>query len=210
MGSPHARADGPPGGRKPPRPRHRFRPLALQRGKDQGRHRERHLLQPPPGGDRRRPRALREPRRSQAHRELELLRSGAGGRDPGAQGAHQVEDLVTREFVVAVSGERLDRLVAAQLPELSRARAQQLILEGRVRVAGQAVVKASERPAAGARVTVEIPPARPVELQPEDLKLPVLYDDEELLVIDKPAGIAVHPGAGRYPGTVELGVYYTE
>jgi 23S rRNA pseudouridine1911/1915/1917 synthase len=115
---------------------------------------------------------------------------------------------VTREFVVAVSGERLDRLVAAQLPELSRARAQQLILAGRVRVAGQAVVKASERPAAGARVTVEIPPARPVALQPEDLQLPVLYEDEELLVIDKPAGIAVHPGAGRYHGTVVHGLLY--
>jgi 23S rRNA pseudouridine1911/1915/1917 synthase len=112
------------------------------------------------------------------------------------------------EFAVGVGGERLDRLVAQHAPELSRARAQQLISEGFVSVAGRRCLKAAERPVAGALVAVEVPEPRPVALEPENLELPVLYEDGELLVIDKPAGIAVHPGAGVSRGTVVHGLLH--
>ena len=107
----------------------------------------------------------------------------------------------------ARGGERLDRLLASLLPELSRARAQTLIEQGHVLVAGKPA-KASMRPSSGAEVTVEIPPAEPLELIAEDLALPVLYDDAHLLVIDKPAGIVVHPGAGVTRGTVVHGLLH--
>jgi 23S rRNA pseudouridine1911/1915/1917 synthase len=104
-------------------------------------------------------------------------------------------------------GMRLDRLLAARLPELSRARLQQLIAEGAVRVEG-AAAKASLRPRAGAEIEVRVPEPRPAELLPEDLQLPVLYQDDDLLVIDKPAGLAVHPGAGIASGTVVHGLLH--
>ncbi len=102
---------------------------------------------------------------------------------------------------------RLDRLLAARLPELSRARLQQLIAEGAVRVEG-AAAKASLRPRAGAEIEVRVPEPRPAELLPEDLRLPVLYQDDDLVVIDKPAGLAVHPGAGIASGTVVHGLLH--
>ena len=107
----------------------------------------------------------------------------------------------------AEAGMRLDQLLAARLPELSRSRLQQLIEEGAVRVAGTAV-KASLRPRAGADIELRIPEPRPAELLPEDLPLPVLHEDEHLLVIDKPAGVAVHPGAGISSGTVVHGLLH--
>jgi len=105
------------------------------------------------------------------------------------------------------AGMRLDRILAARLPELSRARLQQLITDGSVRVAG-APAKSSLRPRAGAEIEVRVPEPRPAELLPEDLRLPVLYQDDDLLVIDKPAGMAVHPGAGIASGTVVHGLLH--
>jgi 23S rRNA pseudouridine1911/1915/1917 synthase len=116
---------------------------------------------------------------------------------------------VTHRFVVepAEAGARLDKLLAAKLPELSRARLQALIAEGRVRVSGKPA-KAALRASAGAVLEVEVPAPRPVELIAEDLRLPVLFEDEALLVIDKPAGMAVHPGAGISRGTVVHGILH--
>ena len=112
-------------------------------------------------------------------------------------------------FVVepAEAGVRLDKLLATRLPALSRARLQALISEGHVKVSGKPA-KAALRAVAGAVLEVVIPPPRPVELIPEDLKLRVLFEDEALLVIDKPAGMVVHPGAGVYQGTVVHGLLH--
>ena len=101
---------------------------------------------------------------------------------------------------------RLDQLLAARLPDLSRSRLRQLIDEGAVRVAG-AAAKASLRPRAGVEIELRVPEPRPATLVPEDLRLPVLYQDDDLLVIDKPAGVAVHPGAGIDSGTVVHGLH---
>ena len=96
---------------------------------------------------------------------------------------------------------RLDQLLAARLPDLSRSRLRQLIDEGAVRVAG-AAAKASLRPRAGVEIELRVPEPRPATLVPEDLRLP------DLLVIDKPAGVAVHPGAGIDSGTVVHGLLH--
>jgi 23S rRNA pseudouridine1911/1915/1917 synthase len=99
------------------------------------------------------------------------------------------------------AGARLDRWLAARLTELSRARLQGLIAEGRVRVDGRAV-KAAHRVEAGARVEVAIPPPPREGLEPEAVPLRVVHEDEHVLVVDKPAGMVTHPGAGRIDGTL--------
>ncbi len=105
----------------------------------------------------------------------------------------------------AAAGERLDRWLAARVPGLSRARLQALIAGDHVRVDG-AARKPSHRLVAGQRVDVAIPPLPPEELEPEPIALNVVHEDEHVLVLDKPAGIVVHPGAGHARGTLAAAV----
>jgi 23S rRNA pseudouridine1911/1915/1917 synthase len=107
------------------------------------------------------------------------------------------------EFEVAASaaGGRLDRFLVVKLPELSRAAIQRLIKEGHVSVDGAPskpnhIVRASEK------ITVVIPEPRATEVKPEAIALDVLYEDDDLLVINKPAGLTVHPGAGNLAHTL--------
>lgn len=103
----------------------------------------------------------------------------------------------------AASGTRLDRFLAAAQPDLSRSRLQALIRAGQVTVADQPG-RASQRLRAGERVRVELPDpaAREVSLAPEAIPLAIVHEDEHLLVLDKPAGLVVHPGAGVDRGTL--------
>lgn len=105
----------------------------------------------------------------------------------------------------AAAGARLDRWLADAVPDLSRARLQALIDAGRVRVDG-AVRKAAYRVHGGEAVEVEVPPPPPETLEPESIALRVVYEDEHLLVVDKPAGMVVHPGAGHARGTLVAAV----
>lgn len=100
-----------------------------------------------------------------------------------------------------LSGERLDRIVASSVEGLSRTAARRLIERGMVQVDGR-VLDPDARPPAGARVEGEIPEAPPSTLAPEPFDVPVLYEDDLLMVLDKPAGLTVHPGAGRRRGTL--------
>jgi 23S rRNA pseudouridine1911/1915/1917 synthase len=104
----------------------------------------------------------------------------------------------------AAAGMRLDRWLVSHVPELSRARAQALIDEGLIRVGG-AAAKPAHRVRAGEDVEVEIPPAPAQELEPEPIALSIVHEDEHLLVVDKPAGMVVHPGAGVSRGTLAAG-----
>jgi len=99
-------------------------------------------------------------------------------------------------------GMRLDVFLAG-LTELglSRSQVQQLIRDGRVKVAGQPA-KPSFRLTAGAKVEVNLPPPAPADLQPEAIPLNIMYEDEHLLVLDKPAGLVVHPAPGHPGGTL--------
>jgi 23S rRNA pseudouridine1911/1915/1917 synthase len=103
------------------------------------------------------------------------------------------------------AGERLDRWLAARVADLSRARLQALISDGHVLVQG-APRKPSHRVVAGERIDVDIPPLPAEELEPEPIALTVVHEDEHVLVIDKPAGLVVHPGAGHARGTLAAAV----
>ena len=102
-------------------------------------------------------------------------------------------------------GARLDRWLADAVPELSRAKIQELIEAGRVHVDG-AVRKASHRLHGGEAVELQVPPAPIETLEPEPIALSVTYEDEHIVVVDKPAGMVVHPGAGHARGTLAAAI----
>jgi 23S rRNA pseudouridine1911/1915/1917 synthase len=105
------------------------------------------------------------------------------------------------------AGTRLDRFLATRAGELSRTRIQELIAEGRVSVNG-VVTKPSHRVEAGEQVEIEVPQAEDLEVAAEAIPLDVLYEDDDLAVVNKPAGIAVHPGAGESTGTLVGALLY--
>jgi 23S rRNA pseudouridine1911/1915/1917 synthase len=98
------------------------------------------------------------------------------------------------------AGMRLDQFITSRLPDLSRSQVQRLIRDGRVDAGPH--VKAGLAVSAGQQVRVDVPPPLPAEPAAEDLPLTVLYDDADLAVIDKPAGMVVHPAAGHARGTL--------
>ena len=108
-----------------------------------------------------------------------------------------------REFVVAArdAGGRLDLYVAARLPGLSRSRVQELIHEGLLRVNGRAP-KPAHKLRAGERLEVDARPRPALRAGPEAIPLNILYEDDDVLVVNKPAGMIVHTGAGRTSGTL--------
>ncbi len=99
-------------------------------------------------------------------------------------------------------GLRLDKFLAGEVPGQSRSQVQRLIDDGRVTLPRVKQVKANTPVRAGDAVTVDIPAAEPTALLPEDLPLQILHDDPDIIVIDKPAGMVVHPGAGHGQGTL--------
>jgi 23S rRNA pseudouridine1911/1915/1917 synthase len=103
------------------------------------------------------------------------------------------------------AGSRLDRWLAAQEPALSRARLQALIADGHVLVGGR-IPKPSYRLREGDEVTIEVPPAPPEVLEPEPIALAIVFEDEQVLVVDKPSGMVVHPGAGHARATLAAAV----
>ena len=100
------------------------------------------------------------------------------------------------EFNVALGESRLDQYLAAQDTGLTRSRLQHLIVEGQVLVNGNSA-KPSHKVRKGDRVTLSVPPPRPSGLVAQDIPVTVVYQDQDLVVIDKPAGLAVHPGPGH-------------
>jgi 23S rRNA pseudouridine1911/1915/1917 synthase len=113
------------------------------------------------------------------------------------------------EFMVAEdeAGQRLDRFLAAQFPDMSRTHVQTLIDEGRVLVSGISK-KPSHHVESGEQIIVDIPaPALP-GVEPENIPLTLLYEDADIAVINKPAGIIVHPGAGADTGTLVAALLY--
>jgi 23S rRNA pseudouridine1911/1915/1917 synthase len=122
----------------------------------------------------------------------DAARAGSG---PGAGGtAHH-------EVAPVDEGLRLDRFCALRHPEVSRSRLAVLIREGHITLDGRAA-RPSEAVRAGSRIEIAFPPAVNSSLVPEAIALAVVYEDADLLVIDKPAGLVVHPGAGVRQGTL--------
>jgi 23S rRNA pseudouridine1911/1915/1917 synthase len=99
------------------------------------------------------------------------------------------------------AGQRIDRWLAARIPEVSRARLQALIREGHVS-GGGTIGEARTPVKPGVTYTVNLPPASEPDVEGQDLPLKIVYEDEFLIVIDKPAGLVVHPAAGHASGTL--------
>lgn len=97
--------------------------------------------------------------------------------------------------------DRVDRALAERLP-MSRSRIQALIEAGRVTLNGEVVTRSSESAAPGARVVVAVPPKPAASLEPADIPLPILYEDDRCLVVDKPVGLVVHPAPGHPTDTL--------
>lgn len=104
-------------------------------------------------------------------------------------------------------GERIDKCMAALVDSLSRSYIQKLIRDGQVLVNGRAV-KSSYQVQADDEVAFTLPPSREPDIRPENIPLDILYEDRDLLVVNKPKGMVVHPAAGHYSGTLVNGVMY--
>ena len=104
-------------------------------------------------------------------------------------------------FEVAEGGARIDSFIASALPDLSRNAAQRLIRLGTVLV-NEAKTRAAYKVRAGDVIVVRIPPPHPVSIEPEALPLDVVYEDGDILVVNKAPGMVVHPGAGNPSGTL--------
>ncbi|MDF5721597.1 MAG: RluA family pseudouridine synthase [Rhizonema sp. PD37] len=98
--------------------------------------------------------------------------------------------------------DRLDRYLSQNLPDLSRSRIQQLIEQAAVQLNGEVCTSKKTTVKAGDRISLEIPAAEPLELQPQDIPLDILYEDESLMILNKPAGLVVHPAPGHSDGTL--------
>ncbi len=108
------------------------------------------------------------------------------------------------EFTVAAEfgGHRLDKLLAELCAGRSRSYLKTLIERGHVEIDGVLAGDPSAKIAAGRQITLVMPPPEDMSIEPEDIPLDIVYEDEHLLVINKPAGLVVHPGAGNWRGTL--------
>ena len=111
------------------------------------------------------------------------------------------------EFTAAQDGLRVDVFLAGCLPELTRSAVQRLLAEGSV-TCGGAPVRKNARTEAGAVYAVTLPEARPVDTAAQDIPLDIVYEDEDVLVINKPKGLVVHPAAGHEDGTLVNALLY--
>lgn len=111
-------------------------------------------------------------------------------------------DILQATIAEAADGWRLDRALADAVPTLSRERLKVLINAGSVSRAGIAVRQPSARAAAGDRFEVAVPRPAPAHNEAQDIPLTIVFEDEHLIVIDKPAGLVVHPAAGNLDGTL--------
>src|SRR5215471_11567101 len=101
----------------------------------------------------------------------------------------------------SLPGERLDIFLRRKFPAVSRGTMQRLIEQGHIRVNGK-IVKPKHAPRAGEEIEIHFPEPKSAEAQPEDIPLDVLFEDKSLLVINKPAGLVVHPAAGHEEHTL--------
>ncbi len=102
----------------------------------------------------------------------------------------------------SADGTRLDVFVAGAVADLSRVRAKSLILDGQVTIGGATIVEPRKAVKSGDRIELTLPPPLPAEPEAEQIPLDIVYEDSELIVIDKPAGLVVHPAAGNWTGTL--------
>ena len=110
--------------------------------------------------------------------------------------------IIEASITPATDGWRLDRALAEVLPDMSRERLKGLIAAGQVTLNGREWRDSAKKAAAGQVFAVAIPPPTPLHNEAQDIPLVVAYEDDDLIVIDKPAGLVVHPAAGNFDGTL--------
>src|SRR5437016_2045136 len=141
-----------------------------------------------------------------SHRTFATMRAAAGSRGASSSAESLLMALQGRSETVVIAaeevGERLDRVLAHRVAELSRSRHKALILAGRVAIDGATIRDPGHRVNAGATIVLDLPPAEEVALAPETIPLDVVFEDADIIVIDKPAGLVVHPAAGNWTGTL--------
>lgn len=115
--------------------------------------------------------------------------------------SHDRKPVIRLAVPQALHGKRLDAALAALLPDHSRSRLQRLVREGYVRIDGR-VPECSDKIAAGASIELELPEPAEVSWKAQPIPLEIIHEDEALLVINKPPGMVVHPGAGNPEGTL--------
>jgi len=122
---------------------------------------------------------------------------------PRLYGSFQIAIVTSTQFLqVHHESDRLDRYLSQQLLDLSRSRIQQLIEQGNVQVNGTVCTSKKITVQPGDHISLDIPNAQPLDLQPEDIPLDILYEDDILLIVNKPAGLVVHPAPGHESGTL--------
>ncbi len=118
--------------------------------------------------------------------------------------------IITQKITLEVteSSERLDRWLSANLADISRSRIQKLIENGHVRVNNQVCSSKNRKIVTGDCLDITIPEPEKLNLTPENIPLDVLYEDEHLIIVNKPAGMVVHPAPGHYTGTLVHALLY--
>src|SRR6478736_6495925 len=141
-----------------------------------------------------------------SHRTFATMRAAAGSRGASSSAESLLMALQGRSETLVIAaeevGERLDRVLAHRVAELSRSRHKALILAGRVAIDGATIRDPGHRVNAGGTIALDLPPVQDVELKAEKIPLSVAFEDNELIVLDKPAGLVVHPAAGNWSGTL--------
>jgi 23S rRNA pseudouridine1911/1915/1917 synthase len=125
-----------------------------------------------------------------------------GAADPDAAGPAGEAARHTVEIGAAAAGQRLDRVLSAALPDLSRSRLKALIADGRIAEGGRTIDDPSRRVKPGEVYAVAVPAPVAASPEPQAMALAIAYEDAEIVVIDKPAGLVVHPAAGNPDGTL--------
>jgi 23S rRNA pseudouridine1911/1915/1917 synthase len=124
--------------------------------------------------------------------------------EPGEEEGSEVRDFAVD---VAQHGERLDKVLTTVAPEFSRSHLQGLVADGRVELAGRVVTSSSTRVKAGQRGRIElVRPAQELAFTPQPMALDIVHEDAHVLVVNKPAGLVVHPAAGNWSGTLLNGL----
>lgn len=116
-------------------------------------------------------------------------------------------EVFTLEVAAENGGVRADKWLALQLPELSRSRIETLIADGAVTIDGKPISK-SRKLKAGELITAEVPEPKELDVRPQDIPIEIVYEDDELLVVNKPKGMVVHPAAGNPDGTLVNALLY--
>lgn len=111
-------------------------------------------------------------------------------------------------FDVPGGAGRVDALIAEMLEDVSRSRAQQLIEQGLVSIDGQELSSKKLKPDEGALITVHIPDPEPLDVEPENIPLDIAYEDDDVIVVNKPRGMVVHPAPGNLNGTLVNALLY--